>query len=51
MPPVAWFVVFGLLAAVFAGTGGRSKTWDYALLVSIALVSIWAGRDEGYPET
>lgn len=51
LPPVAWFAVFGLLAAIFAGTGGRSKAWDYTLLVAIALVSIMAGRDPGYPET
>src|SRR5262245_58776667 len=51
LPPVMWFAGFAALAAYFAGSGGKSKVVDYALLAAIVGVSILAGWDPGYPET
>jgi spermidine synthase len=51
MPPVVWFGAFAAVAVCFAGSGGRSKVGDYALLSTIVVVSILAGWNPGYPET
>jgi Spermine/spermidine synthase domain len=50
-PPVAWFGGFAVLAAFFAGSGGKSKVVDYGLLAAIVGLSVLAGWDPGYSET
>src|SRR5437764_11101585 len=51
LPPVAWFAAFALVAAYFAGTGGKSRAADLGLLAAIVGVSVLAGWDPGYTET
>ena len=52
MPPVAWFVVFGLARGGFRRDGWTLEDVDYALLVSDR-TGLASGPDahRGYPET
>src|SRR5206468_3301825 len=50
LPPVAWFGVFAALAAVFAGTGGRSRAGDFALLGVIVALSAAAAYEPGWQD-
>ncbi|MFO0823333.1 MAG: hypothetical protein U0792_09460 [Gemmataceae bacterium] len=50
LPPAAWFIVFGVLAAAFVGTGGKSSRVDVGLLVGIIVLAAAAGYEPGYEE-
>jgi len=51
LPPVAWFAIFAAGALMFAGTGGRSKRIDYALLAAIVALAALAGYEPGWDRT
>lgn len=51
LPPVVWFVVFAAGAALFAGTGGRSRTNDLLVLGGLVVLAGVAGYEPVYEET
>jgi len=51
LPPVMWFAGFAVPAVLLAGSGGRKRITDLALLAAIVAVSALAGWDPGYTET
>ena len=51
LPPVVWFAALGAMALFFAGTGGKSKLWDRALVAAVVAASVMAGWDPGYEKT
>ncbi|MBN9121811.1 MAG: hypothetical protein J0I06_22165 [Planctomycetes bacterium] len=51
LPPVAWFGAFALGAAVFAGTGGRSRRNDLAALAAVVALAAVAGFEPAFEDT
>ncbi|MFM8273572.1 MAG: spermidine synthase [Gemmata sp.] len=51
LPPVAWFGLFALGAAAFAGSGGRSRVVDVALLAGLVVGGFLAGWEPFADET
>ena len=51
LPPAAWFAVFALGAAGFAGTGGKNRAVDFALLAAVVALGALANTGGGYAET
>src|SRR5262245_4039289 len=51
LPPVAWFALFALGALPFAGTGGRSRATDCALLAGVVAFAGLASYDPGWDRT
>lgn len=51
LPPVAWFGLFAVGAALFAGTGGRSRAGDLGLLGALVALAAVAGFEPVYEAT
>ncbi len=51
LPPAVWFGVFAVGAAVFAGSGGRSRAGDLGLLAGLVVLAAVAGHEAAYEDT